>query len=188
MPRTLRGGDIVIGSPPSALTRLLRPKKEPGLGASSAQVKKEHGSFTRVKKEHDAPAPPSSKKACCLTDEAARQLDYQAPDDPEVFPGLREAERESFNEVQLGTLDFTLARSRQDVKRAEAERARRLGLYVNLDEEEEEDNTGPSWRRGGGDGGQGYSTWATKDESPSDDNDDGGDEDYNVFSRRLGMN
>jgi hypothetical protein len=72
--RTLRGGGGVIGSPPLAPTRLLRPQKEPGLGASSARVKKEPGtpasftrvkkepdSFTRVKKEHNAPAPPSSK-------------------------------------------------------------------------------------------------------------------------------
>jgi hypothetical protein len=76
-PRTPRGGGgVVIGSPTSAPTRLLRPKKEPGPGTSSARVK-EPGSFTRVKKEHDTLAPPSSKKARCLTDEAARQLDYQ---------------------------------------------------------------------------------------------------------------
>jgi hypothetical protein len=56
-PRTTHGGGvIVIGSPPSAPTRLLRPKKEPGLGASSARVKKDPVSITRVKKEHDAPA------------------------------------------------------------------------------------------------------------------------------------
>jgi hypothetical protein len=35
-------------------------------------VKKEPGSFSSVKKEHDAPAPPSSKKARRLADEAAR--------------------------------------------------------------------------------------------------------------------
>jgi hypothetical protein len=40
------------------------------------RVKKEPVSFTRVKKEHDAPAPSSSKKARRLADEAARQLDY----------------------------------------------------------------------------------------------------------------
>jgi hypothetical protein len=128
MPRTPRGDcSIVIGSPSSAPTRILRPKKEPGLGASSDWVKKEPGtpasftrvkkepvSFTRVKKEHDAPAPPSLKKARRLADEAARQLDYQALDDPKEFPGPRAAEVESFNEVQPGTLEFTLARSRQD--------------------------------------------------------------------------
>jgi hypothetical protein len=135
--RTPRGGGgIIIGSPSSAPTRLLRPKKEPRLDASSARVKKEPStpasftrvkkepvSFTCVKKEHDAPAPPSSKKARRLADEAARQLDYQAPDDPKEFPGLRAAKLESFNEVQPGTLEFALAWSRQDAKRAEAERA-----------------------------------------------------------------
>jgi hypothetical protein len=140
-------------------------------------------SFTHVKKEHDALAPPSSKKARHLADEAADQLDYQAPDDLEEFPGLRAAEVESFNEVQPGTLEFALAWSKQDAKRADAERTRRLGLCVNLDE----DDAGPSWRRGGGsNGGQGCSTWAPKDEPSDDDNDDGGD--YNVFYRRLEMN
>jgi hypothetical protein len=121
--RTPRGGGgVVIGSPSSAPTRLLRPKKEPRIGASSARVKKEPGtpasftrvkkepvSFTRVKKEHDAPTPPSLKKARRLANKAARQLDYQAPDDPEEFPGPRVAEVESFNEVQPGTLEFALA-------------------------------------------------------------------------------
>jgi hypothetical protein len=52
-------------------------------------------------------------------------------------------------------------------------------VRVNLD-----DDAGPSWRRGGGgNGGQGCSTWAPKDE-PSDD--DGGD--YSVFYRRFMMN
>jgi hypothetical protein len=97
-------------------------------------------------------------------------------------------ERASFNEVQPGTLEFALAWSRQDAKRAKAERARRLGLCVNLedDDEGEKDDAGPSqWHRGDNDG-QGCSTWATKDEPPS--NDDDGDEDYNVFYRHLGMN
>jgi hypothetical protein len=180
--RTPRGsGGVVIGLPSSAPTRLLRPKKEPGLGASSARVKKEPVSFTRVKKEHSAPAPPSSKKARRLADEAAGQLDYQAPDDPEEFPDLRVAEVESFNEVQPGTLELALAWSRQDTKRAEGERARCLGLCVNLNN----DDARPSWCRAGGNGGQDCSTWAPKDE-PSDDDDDGGD--YCVFYRRLGMN
>jgi hypothetical protein len=113
-PRTPRDGGIVIESPPLApTTRLLRSKKESGSsGASSAWVKKETGtpasftrvkkdlgSFTRIKKEHDAPAPPSLKKARRLTEDVARQLAYQAPDDPEEFPGPRAAERTSFNEV-----------------------------------------------------------------------------------------
>jgi hypothetical protein len=85
-------------------------------------------------------------------------------------------------------LEFALAWSRQDAKRAEAERARHLGLYVNLDDDEEEDNACLSWCCRGGDGGQGCSTWAAKDEPPSDDDDDGRDEDYNVLYRRLGIN
>jgi hypothetical protein len=67
----------------------------------------------------------------------------------------------------------------QDAKKADAERALRLGLCVNL---EDDDNAGPSqWR--GDDDGHGCSTWAAKDEAPSDD--DGGD--YDVFYQRLGM-
>jgi hypothetical protein len=58
------------------------------------------GSFTRVKKEHDALVPPSSKNGCRLTEGAARQLEYQAPDNPEEFPDQRVAECASFNEVQ----------------------------------------------------------------------------------------
>jgi hypothetical protein len=54
-------------------------------------------------------------------------------------------ERASFNEVQPRTLEFILTSSRQDAKRAEAELARRLGLWVNLDDnDEEEDDAGPS--------------------------------------------
>jgi hypothetical protein len=89
-------------------TRLLRPKKEAGSsGASSTRVKKEPGvtpaSFAHVKKENNAPAPPSTKKARRLGEDVARQLEYQAPDDPEEFPGLRATECATFNEVQLGT-------------------------------------------------------------------------------------
>jgi hypothetical protein len=62
-------------------------KKEPATPASFRHVKKDPGSFTHVKKEHDTPAPPSSKKAWRLSEDAAHQLDYQAPDDPEEFPG-----------------------------------------------------------------------------------------------------
>jgi hypothetical protein len=81
-------------------------------------------------------------------------------------------------------LDFVLACSRQDVKKADAERALHLGRYVNL--EDDEDDAGPSqWR--GDDGGQGYNTWAAKDEPPSDD-DGGGGANYVVFYQSLGMN
>jgi hypothetical protein len=53
------------------------------------------------------------------------------------------AERASFNEVQPETLDFILARSRQNMKKAEAEQAHRLSLCLYL----EEDDAGPSqWR------------------------------------------
>jgi hypothetical protein len=68
---------------------------------------------------------------------------------------LRAAERASFNEVKPRILEFALASSRQDAKRAEAACTCLLGLCVNL-EEDDEDNTGQSqWR--GIDGGQGYS-------------------------------
>jgi hypothetical protein len=61
---------------------------------------------------------------------------------------------------------------------------RRLGLCVNLDDDEDDD-AGLSWRRGGDNGGQGCSTWAPKDELSDDDDDDG---DHDVFYRRLGLN
>jgi hypothetical protein len=74
-------------------TCLLRPKKEAGSSdASSATT----ASFVHVKKEpgmtlaflvhvKKAPAPPSTKKACGLGEDAARQLEYQALGDPEEF-------------------------------------------------------------------------------------------------------
>jgi hypothetical protein len=43
-------------------------KKEPSVTPAS---------FARVKKEHDAPAPPSMKKARRLAEDAACQLEYQ---------------------------------------------------------------------------------------------------------------
>jgi hypothetical protein len=163
-------------------------KKELGTSASFTRVKKEPISFTHVKKEHDVPTPPSLKKSRRLTDEAARQLNYQAPDDLEQFPGLRATELESFNEVQSGTLEFALAWSKQDAKRAEAERTRCLDLCVNLDDKEDND-AGPSWCHDSDDGGQGCSTWVPKDEPSDDDGDDDDDSgDYDVFYRRLGMN
>jgi hypothetical protein len=99
--RTLHGGVVVvIGSSSSAPTRLLRPKKELGLGASSARVKKESGtpasftcvkkepiSFTRIKKKHDTPAPPSAKKARRLADEAAPPVRLLGLGRPRGVPG-----------------------------------------------------------------------------------------------------
>jgi hypothetical protein len=119
-------------------------KKEAGTPASFTRVKEPGGtpvSLARVK-EPGVPAPPS-KKARRLAEDAVLQLEYQVPDDTEEFPGLRAAELASFNEVQPGTLDFVLAWSRQDAKKADAERALRLGLCVNL-EGDDEDNAGPS--------------------------------------------
>jgi hypothetical protein len=155
-------------------------KKEAGSPASFTRIKKEPGvtpgSLAHVKKEPGAPAPLSSKKARCLAEDATLQLEYQAPDDPEEFPGLKVAELASFNEVQPGTLDFVLAWSRQDAKKADAKRARCLGLCVNL----EDDNDAGLSQWHGGDDGQGCSTWAAKNDAPSDDDDD-------VFYQRLGM-
>jgi hypothetical protein len=144
-------------------------------------------SFAHVKKEKNAMAPPSTKKTRRFGEDTACQLEYQALDDPEEFPGLRAAECASFNEVQPGTLEFVLAWSRQDAKKAKVERARRLGLCVNLEEDDEdndEDDVSPNWWRGSN-GGQGCSTWASKDEPPSDN--DNGDADSFVFYQRLGM-
>jgi hypothetical protein len=77
-------------------------------------------------------------------------------------------------------LEFALAWSRQNAKRAGAKRTRRLGLCVNLkeDDEDEDDAVSSQWR--GSDGGQGCSTWVAKDGPPSDDDDDERT-DYNVF-------
>jgi hypothetical protein len=61
---------------------------------------------------------------------------------------------------------------------------RRLGLCINL-EENDEDAAGPSqWSIG--DGSQGCSTWAAKDDPPSDADDDEGT-DYDVFYELVGM-
>jgi hypothetical protein len=81
-------------------------------------------------------------------------------------------------------LDFVLTWSRQDAKKADAERARRLGICVNL---EDDDDAGSSqWR--GGDNGQGCSTWTVKNDEPSDDDDDDDNgDDYDFFYQRLGM-
>jgi hypothetical protein len=114
-------------------THLLLQKKEAGSsGASSTRVKKEPGVTPASFARH-------------LEEDAARQLEYQAPNDPEEFPGQRAAERTSLNEVQPGTLEFALAWSRKNAKRTEAKHARPLGLCVNLEEED----AGPSQWRGG---------------------------------------
>jgi hypothetical protein len=120
------------------LASFTRVKKEPGIT---------QGSLACIKKDSDAPAPPSLKKARRLVEDAALQLKYQVPDDPEEFPGLRVAELASFNKVQPRTLDFVLAWSKQDAKKADAERALCLGLCVNLEEDDEgddEDDADPS--------------------------------------------
>jgi hypothetical protein len=107
--------------------------------------------------------------------------DFRCPGTWRLSTGLKAAELTSFDEVQPGTLHFVLVWSRQDAKKADAERARRLGLCVNV---EDDDDAGPSpWR--GGDDGKGCSTWAAKNNASSDDDDDGGD--YDVFYQRLGM-
>jgi hypothetical protein len=81
-------------------------------------------------------------------------------------------------------LEFGLAWSTKDVKKTEAEQARRLGPYVNLKEDDDDNDVIPSqWRSGDG---QGYSSWAAKAEPPSKDDDNDGD-DYDVFYRCLGM-
>jgi hypothetical protein len=55
-------------------------KKEADSPASFTRIKKEPGvtpgSLARAKKEPRVPAPPSSKKAWCLTEDAALQLEY----------------------------------------------------------------------------------------------------------------
>jgi hypothetical protein len=78
-----------------------------------------------------------------------------------------------------GTLEFSLAGSRQDATKAEAKRARRLSPFVNLDGDDVD--AGPSQWRGGDD--QDCNSWAAKAEPPSDD--DSGD--YDVFYQRLDM-
>jgi hypothetical protein len=108
--------------------------------------------------------------------------DLRCPGTWRLSAGLNAAELASFDEVQPGTLDFILVWSRQDAKKAEKERARRLDLCVNL--EDDDDNAGPSqWRDGDND--EGCSTWAVKNDAPPDNDDDGGD--YDVFYQRLGM-
>jgi hypothetical protein len=108
--------------------------------------------------------------------------DFRCPGTWRLSTGLKAVELASFNEVQPGTLDFVLVWSRQDAKKADTERVRCLGLCINL--EDDDNDAGLSqWR--GGDDGEGYSTWAVKNDAPSDDDDNGGD--YDVFYQRLGM-
>jgi hypothetical protein len=55
------------------------------------------------------------------------------------------AKHAPFNEVQPRTLEFVLTWSRQNAKRAGTKRRRRLGLCVNLKEDDEdEDDAVPS--------------------------------------------
>jgi hypothetical protein len=117
------------------------------------------------------------KKARCLADEAVSQLDYQAHDDPEEFPGLRSVEVESFNEVQPEPWNSPLP-GLGKTRRGPRQSARATSASVS---------TSMTTRRTmlDGNGSQGCSTWAPKDE-PSDDDDDDGD--YSVFYRRLKMN
>jgi hypothetical protein len=64
-------------------------------------------------------------------------------------------------------LEFSLAGSRQDAKKAEAKCARRFSPFVNLDGDDAD--TGPSQWRDGDD--QDCSSWAAKAEPSSDDDD-----------------
>jgi hypothetical protein len=119
------------------------------------------------KEEADAPPPPLVRKTRRLRDDAEGRLQYRAPNYPEEFPGLRAAERISFNEVQPGTLEYVLVWSWQDTKKKAVERGRRLDLFVNL---ENDDEAGPSQRRYSDD--QDCSSWSAKVEPSSDDNND----------------
>jgi hypothetical protein len=135
-------------SPPRGRLRLGRPKPEP--------------------KEW---TPPPEYKA------AALQL--ADGEDPEEFPGQRMLERASANELALwqarfpvppATDEFSSRWSAQDWRwrREQAERARRRGLVVDV----EEDEAGPSRPpRRTGNGGEGCSSRLprAKDEPPSDE-------------------
>jgi hypothetical protein len=70
------------------------------------------------------------------TEYAARELQFQAPDDPKEFSGQRVAKCTSFNEVQPARYDFTLAWSKSEAKKKAAWRARWLGICVDLNDDE----------------------------------------------------
>jgi hypothetical protein len=80
----------------------------------------------------------------------------------------------SFNAVQVGTLKFALAWSRQDTNKQAVEHTRCLGLCVDLEDDDDDDVGTSQWRDNDS---QGCSSWASKDEPLSDD--DGAD--YDVF-------
>jgi hypothetical protein len=86
-------------------------------------------------------------------------------DNPEEFPGLRLAQLESFQ----ATDEFVEAWSAADHHDMEEERCRRLGLVINLDD----DDTGQSSRPCGrhGDAGQGCSYLLQPKEEPNDEED-----------------
>jgi hypothetical protein len=102
----------------------------------------------------------------------------KAEDDPEEFSGLRCAHLESFE----ATDEFVEARSAADHRREEEERCRRLGLFVNRDDDAHAGQSSRSRRRLG-DTGQGCSYLAQPKEEPND-----GEDDYAAaMYRRLGL-
>jgi hypothetical protein len=108
----------------------------------------------------------------------AAALELADGEDPKEFPGQRMLERASANElarwevrfpVPPATDEFSSRWSMQDWRREQAERARRRGLVVDV----EEDEAGPSRQpRRIGNGGEGCSSSRlppAKDEPPSDE-------------------
>ncbi|KAK1626942.1 hypothetical protein QYE76_001257 [Lolium multiflorum] len=76
------------------------------------------------------PSPPRQREWTPPPEYKAAASIVKAEDDPEEFPGLRQAQLESFS----ATDEFTEAWSMADHRRAEEERRRRLCLVINLDD------------------------------------------------------
>jgi hypothetical protein len=103
----------------------------------------------------------------------------KAEDDLEEFPGLRQAQLESF----AATGEFTTAWSAADHCRVEEEHRRRLGLIINLDDDDDAGQSSrPRGRRGDADQGCSYMPHPKKEETDDEE------EDYMAaMYRRLGL-
>jgi hypothetical protein len=105
-------------------------------------------------------------------------LQLKVEEDPEEFPSQRITEKASFQETD----EFIEKWSAAEHHLEEAECARRLGLFIDLDDDSD---AGPSNRhRERGDGSQGCSNLASPKQEPDDDD----EQDYaTAMYRHLGF-
>jgi hypothetical protein len=102
----------------------------------------------------------------------------KAEDGPEEFPGLRQDQLESF----VATDEFSEACNAAYHRRAEEERRRRLGLVINLNDNEADSSNRPRGRRG--DVGQECSPYLPQ---PKEEEPDDGEDYAATMYHRLGL-